>query len=75
MEIKIKRVWSGKLDKYKNILDKYNPIYKGDEYDYFALVEIKDIKELFTLSKELNIDLIISHHNENTIDIYDDYVE
>jgi hypothetical protein len=73
MKIKIKRVWDGELDKYKGILDKYNASFEEDEP--FAIIQVNDVKELFSLAKELGRDLIIGHFYENQIDIYDDYIE
>jgi hypothetical protein len=73
MKIKIKRVWDVELDEYKNVLDKYNPIYNSDEH--YALIKINDLIQLFSLAKELEQDLIISQYRENQIEIYDDYIE
>jgi hypothetical protein len=77
LEIKIKRVWGNKLDEYKSVLDKYNPVYKYEDDDYFAIIEIKDTNEIFSIAKELKQDLIVNYYNanENQLDIYDDYIE
>ena len=77
MKIKIAKPWNDELDEYKEILDKYNAQYKGEDHSFniHAEIEIKDLDELFTLAKELGSDIIISHMNEKRLTIYDDYIE
>lgn len=75
MKLEVKRVWDGKLDKYKSALDKYSANYYKKDGIHFATIEIEDTKQLFSLSKEIVYDLIISGYTGNRIVIYDDYVE
>lgn len=76
MKIKIERSWYGDLEQYKEVLAKYNPSYvKEENGDYYALIEISDLKELFLLASQLKKRLIINCHSENEVEIYDGYIE
>jgi phosphorylcholine metabolism protein LicD len=75
MKIKIRRVWGYELDKYKDVLDDYNPIYENNDGYYHAIIEINDLDTLISLAKELKHDLIISEYEKYQVIIYDDYME
>lgn len=75
MEIKIERAWTGDLEKYKEVLERFKPVYKQEGQDHYALLEVKDLNDLFQIANELETDLIIRHYKENRVTIYDDYVE
>ncbi|MGG0308401.1 hypothetical protein ABEY43_06695 [Priestia megaterium] len=76
MKIKIERALNGELDKYVKTLNKYNATYHEDDWGLYALIELNDVSEIFTISEELNKNLmVISHRKEPRIRIYDDYME
>ena len=78
MEIRVERVWQGNLEEYKSALDKFNATYENEGSEFFATIEIADLNKLFSLAKELEEDLIISHYHYKkveTVTIYDDYIE
>ena len=87
MRIRVYSVEANFTNKFKkqyiDILKKYNlEIVKEKIEDYFFnqylgnayYITINKIEELFNLSKELKEELIIDYDN-NSITIYDDYVE
>ena len=87
MRIRVYSVIANYNDKFKkqyiDILKKYNlEIVKDEIEDYFFnkylgnayYITIDSVEELFNLSKELKEELIIDYDN-NSITIYDDYVE
>lgn len=71
MKIKLKRPWGEDIGYYSSVLDKYKISYGLDCVD----IEINSIEELFTLSKELDKDLIVSSYGDNQVTIYDTYLE
>lgn len=75
MKCKIYRVYKGKLDDYKEILDKYNAEYYLDEYNRnHALIKIEFVYDLIQLTKELEQEIIINS-DDGSLMIYDDYLE
>lgn len=83
MKIEIYRVYDYNFnDEYKKVLSKYNleikkqlvkHTYTDDIIKETYYIFINDINDLFKISQELKLDLIINQ--DGTITIYDNYIE
>ena len=74
MKVIIQRALGGRLNAYKEVLDRYKATYHiSDEViiNHYAIIEIEDLNQLFNLAKQLRWDLVIDPHRER-IYIFDE---
>lgn len=74
MKVKIETVYQEELDHHKEVLDKYKAVYYVENKNHHAVIEINDLSELFSLSEQLELRIIVRGLQKELI-IYDDYIE